>query len=75
MMETIRPLLAKEALLRQIKLQYDASLVLCVVPIVRYDESTPELAPSLAVMRFCLETGTELVIDLYVSCPDDLTAT
>ncbi len=73
MMETVQPLLAKEALLRQIKLQYDARLVLCVVPLVRYDEPVPELAPSLAVMRFCLETGTELIIDLYVSCPDHLT--
>ena len=73
MMETVRPLLAKEALLRQIKLQYDARLVLCAVPLVRYDEPVPSLAPSLSVMRFCLETGTELVIDLYVSCPDHLT--
>ena len=74
MKETIRNLLPKEGLLRQIKLQYNASLVLTVVPIVRYDEPVPSLAPSLAVMRFCLETGTELSIDLYVSCPDDLTA-
>ena len=73
MMETVQPLLAKEALLRQIKLQYDAKLMLCVVPLVRYDEPVPALAPSLSVMRFCLETGTELVINLYVSCPDHLT--
>ncbi len=74
MKETIRALIPKEGLLRQIKLQYNASLVLTVVPIVRYDEPAPALAPSLAVMRFCLETGTELVINLYVSCPDDLAA-
>ena len=73
MKETIRVLLPKAGLLRQIKLQYDAKLLLSVVPIVRYDEPAPALAPSLAVMRFCMETGTEMVIDLYVSCPDELT--
>ena len=73
MMQTIKPLLAKEDLLRRIKLQYDAKLTLEIVPIVRYDEPAPCLAPSLSVMRFCLETGTEIDIDLYVSCPDDLT--
>lgn len=72
MLETIKALLPKEDLLRKIKLTYDAALTLEVVPIVRYDEPTPCLAPSLAVMRFCLETGTELDIDLYVGCPDDL---
>lgn len=72
MMRTIRPLLPKSDLLRKIKLIYDAKLTLTVVPLVRYDEPAPKLAPSLAVMRFCLETGTELDIDLYVSCPDEI---
>ena len=50
------------------------ALALAVIrPLVRYDEPVPALAPSLSVMRFCLETGTELVINLYVSCPDHLT--
>jgi len=74
MMETIRPLLGKAGLLRQLKLQYDARLVLNVVPIVRYDEPVPTLSPSLAVMRFCMETGTEIKINLYVSCPDEMTS-
>lgn len=72
MKETIRALLPKEDLLRKIKLTYDAALTLEVVPLVRYDEQPPCLAPSLAVMRFCLETGTEMDIDLYVCCPDDM---
>lgn len=72
MMQTIEPLLTKADLLRKIKLTYDARLVLHVVPLVRYDEPAPLLAPSLAVMRFCVETGTEIDTDLYVGCPDDL---
>ncbi len=72
MMQTVEPLLTKADLLRKIKLTYDARLVLVVVPLVRYDEPTPLLAPSLAVMRFCVETGTEINIDLYVGCPDDM---
>lgn len=73
MMQTIEPLLTKTDLLRKIKLTYDARLLLEVVPLVRYDEPTPMLAPSLAVMRFCVETGTEIDIDLYVGCPDEMT--
>ena len=75
MMQTIDPLLTKADLLRKIKLTYDARLMLEVVPLVRYDEPAPMLAPSLAVMRFCMETGTEMDIDLYVSCPDDMIGT
>lgn len=73
MMQTVEPLLTKADLLRKIKLTYDARLLLEVVPLVRYDEPTPLLAPSLAVMRFCVETGTEIDIDLYVGCPDEMT--
>lgn len=72
MMQTIEPLLTKADLLRKIKLTYDAKLYLTVVPLVRFDEPTPMLAPSLAVMRFCVETGTEIDMDLYVACPDEL---
>ena len=72
MMQTIEPLLTKADLLRKIKLAYDARLWLEVVPLVRWDEPAPMLAPSLAVMRFCVETGTEIDVDLYVGCPDDL---
>ncbi|MBR4201792.1 MAG: DUF4279 domain-containing protein [Oscillospiraceae bacterium] len=72
MMQTIEPLLTKADLLRKIKLTYDAKLWLQVVPLVRWDEPAPMLAPSLAVMRFCVETGTEIDVDLYVGCPDDM---
>ncbi len=75
MMQTIDELITKADLLRKIKLTYDASLTLVVVPLVRYDEPTPMLAPSPAVMRFCMETGTEIDIDLYVACPDEMTGT
>ena len=62
MMKTIAPLLPKTA---------DVAFTLEIVPTVRFDEDVPCLAPSLEVMQFCCDTGTELDIDLYVSCPDD----
>ena len=49
----------------------DVEFVLMVVPVVRYDESTPTLAPTLEIMKWCVDTGTDMVIDLYVSAPDD----
>lgn len=73
MQMTIAALVPKADLLRKIRLTNRVSMTLRVVPMVRYDEPPPDLAPSMQVMRFCLETGTELKIDLYVSCPDDFT--
>lgn len=71
MLQTISALIPKADLLRKIRLMNRVSMTLQVVPMVRYDEKPPQLAPSMQVMRFCLETGTDLNIDLYVSCPDD----
>ena len=71
MLNTIAPLLSKVDILREIKQQFDVHFTLEVVPKVRFDETTPCLAPSLQVMQFCCDTGTEIDIDLYVSCPDD----
>lgn len=71
MLKTITPLLSKVDILREIKCQFDVNFILEVVPTVRFDESTPCLAPSIQVMQFCCDTGTEIDIDLYVSSPDD----
>lgn len=70
MIKTLAPLLHKTNILNEIKSQYDVNFVLEAVPTVRFDESTPCLAPSLEVMRFCCATETSIDIDLYVSCPD-----
>ena len=70
MLKTITPLLSKVNILREIKRKFDVCFTLEVVPTVRFDESTPCLAPSIQVMQFCCDTGTEIDIDLYVSCPD-----
>lgn len=70
MLKTLAPLLDKTDVLNEIKGRYDVDFVLEVVPTVRYDESTPCLAPSLEVMRFCCATETSIDIDLYVSSPD-----
>ena len=51
--------------LREIRRTCGVSMYLEVVPTVAPDEPTPCLAPSLAVMQFCCDTGTELDIDLY----------
>lgn len=71
MLKTIKPLLSKVEILRNIKRQFDVHFTLEVVPTVRFDESSLSLAPSIQVMQFCCDTGTEIDIDLYISCPDD----
>lgn len=68
MEKTIAPLLSKTEILKEIARLYGAGFTLEVVPtICTADESLPCLAPSLKVMRFCCETGTELDIDLYLT--------
>ena len=70
--KTLEGLWNKKELLIQIKKTFDdVEFVLMVVPVVRYDESTPTLAPTLEIMKWCVDTGTDMVIDLYVSAPDD----
>ena len=71
MRKTIAPLLDKVALLNKLKQENDVYFFLEVVPTIRYDEPVPVLAPSLDVMQFCCDTGTEFDLDLYLSCPDD----
>lgn len=70
MWKTIAPLLEKVNVLKKIKQDFDVTFTLAVVPTVRFDEPAPCLAPSLEVMQFCCDTGTEMDIDLYVSAPD-----
>ena len=66
MRKTIAPLLPKKDILWEIKRRFDVCFYLEVVPTVSAgDEQTPCLAPSLDVMRFCCDTGTEMSIDLY----------
>ncbi len=67
MLTTIQPLLEKTDVLNKIKQLYDVFFVLEVVPTVHRNESTPCLAPSLEIMKFCCETGTTIDIDLYVN--------
>lgn len=70
MLKTITPLLAKISILKEIKKQYDVSLTLEIVPTITSAETTPCLAPSLEIMQFCCDTGTEMDIDLYVDIVD-----
>ena len=67
MLKTITPLLDKVEVLREIKARFAVDFTLEIVPTVRADETTPCLAPSMQVMRFCCDTGTEIDIDLYVA--------
>ena len=66
MRKTILPLRDKIELLNQIRRENRVSFYLEVVPSVYTDDISPCLAPSLDVMEFCVATGTELDIDLYV---------
>ncbi len=66
MRETIKDLLPLKEELIKIKNEFDAYLVLEVVPEIYLGESSPCLAPSRDVIEFLYETGTEIDIDLYV---------
>lgn len=70
MLKTIAPLISKMEILKEIKRKFDVNFTLEVVSTVRSDETTPCLAPSINIMQFCCDTGTEIDIDLYVSCPN-----
>lgn len=70
MLKTITPLISKISILKEIKKQYDVSFTLEIVPTIISDETTPCLAPSLEIMQFCCDTGTEMDIDLYVDIVD-----
>ena len=67
MEKTIELLVPKIDLLKQIKKEYDVDYTLEIVPTVYVNETTPCLAPSDEIIRFCYETDTRLDIDLYVS--------
>ena len=69
-MKTIKPLLSKIDKLNEIRKLFDVCFCLEIVPYVRFDESTPSLAPSKEIIKFCYETDTDIDIDLYVCCPD-----
>ncbi|MDO5156139.1 MAG: DUF4279 domain-containing protein [Eubacteriales bacterium] len=66
MEKTISILMDKKEELKQIREKNDVEFFLQVVPTLCIDESTPALAPSMAVMDFCYETRTEIDIDLYL---------
>ncbi len=71
MRKTITPLLMKTDILKKIKQDFDVQFSLNIVLTVRFDEPAPCLAPSLEIMQFCCDTGTEMDIDLYISAPDE----
>lgn len=66
MERTIAPLLDKADVLNRIQTENGVSFYLEVVPAVDPAESTPCLAPSLAVIDFCHTTRTEIDMDLYI---------
>lgn len=65
MQKTISHLLSKIDILKEIREKYNVSFYLEVVPKIICNETTPCLAPSLDVMKFCCDTQTEIDIDLY----------
>ena len=66
MMKTISELIPKINELKAIKRAFDVSFTLEVVPSVYVGESTPCLAPSQEIIKFCYESGTDMDIDLYI---------
>lgn len=71
MWKTIEVLQNKIPLLNQIRQEYDVSFCLEIVPTIYVGDTTPCLAPSLAVIDFCHATRTEIDIDMYVYDSDD----
>ena len=71
MLKTIKPLLSKADILCKIKNMYDVKYSLVISPKIRFDKSTPYLSPSREIIKFCYETDTDIVYDLYVCCPDN----
>lgn len=71
MWKTIAVLQDKIPLLNQIRQEYDVSFCLEIVPTIYVGDTTPCLAPSLAVIDFCHATRTEIDIDMYVYDSDD----
>ena len=68
---TLKDLFDKKEELNMIKEKYaDVYFGLVIIPTVRHDESTPTLSLSMEAMKWCVETGTNIDIDLYVSCPE-----
>ncbi len=72
--KTIASLIPKVDILQEIRRRYDVCFYLEVVPTIVYGETTPCLAPSLEVMKFCLDTQTKISIDLYVDLPEHFDA-
>lgn len=71
MQKTIAPLLSKTDILKEIRKKYDVNFYLEIIPEIICGETTPCLAPSLDVMKFCCDTQTEIDIDLYVEFSDN----
>ncbi len=66
MEKTISKLLDKKEELKQIREKYEIEFHLEIVPTLCIEESTPALAPSMAIIDFCYETRTHIDIDLYL---------
>ena len=67
MMMTIRDLVTKVDILRDIKRRYSVDFSLEVVPSICAGEINPCLAPNREEIEFCYLTKTDMDIDLYVS--------
>jgi len=70
MRKTIAPLRDKTEILRKIHDDFDAALVLEIVPTIYPGETEPALAPDLDIIDFCCKTRTEIDIDLCLEYDD-----
>jgi len=62
---TIKDLIPKVSIISDIVSVFHAKAYLVAVVEIYTDEVTPALAPSLEVMKFCVDSRTEVDIDLY----------
>ena len=66
MRRTIADLIDKTDILNQIRMEYDVTFFLEVVPTIHVDGVHPCLSPAMDIIDFCHATRTELDIDYYI---------
>ncbi|MGN0600250.1 MAG: DUF4279 domain-containing protein [Oscillospiraceae bacterium] len=71
MRKTISLLQDKISLLDQIRIEYDVTMTLEIVPTIYVGNTNPCLAPPLDVIDFCHATRTKIDIDMYVYDSDN----
>ncbi|MDH6366491.1 MULTISPECIES: DUF4279 domain-containing protein [unclassified Breznakia] len=72
LLTTIKDLIPKTDILKEIHEKYDVTLYLEIVPILYPDEITPSFTLGKEIIDFCHITGTCIDMDLYINEKDKI---